>query len=508
MKNIAFLDDEFWYGGVVFHADKYPISKDDEYEIDAGVNNTCNQFNPIFLSNKGRYLWLEKGGKVKFSKGVIQIDSDDVEIECGGNTLKEAAKSAAEKYYPATGTTPNKRAFLTPQYCSWVVLLWSQNQEGLLRYARSIVEKGYPAGLFIIDDTWQKDYGVWEFDKANFPEPKAMMAELNEMGFAVCMWLCPYISPDAPYRSPGIFEHIENNRILMDADGKRPHFIQWWEGYSAMLDFRQESAVEWFNKQTKYLEEEYGVAGYKLDGGDVMCIGVDEPDASKLSQLYISSIQNSLKEARACYMLAGQPIMQRLNDKAHVWQSKGEEDLLGLSSLLPGMMTQGLIGYYYGCPDMIGGGLSSDFIDKSKLDSELIIRWCQASILMPIVQFSFDVWNHEENRIAECCKKALDLRERLLPYIIEMIENASNQNEPVIRYMEYEYASKEFAGMKSQFMLGKKYLVAPVLEKGQTKRRVLFPEGRWRDIQDGVIYKEGWHIVDSPLDKLPVFEKM
>ena len=37
MKNIAFLDDEFWYGGVVFHADKYPISKDDEYEIDAGV---------------------------------------------------------------------------------------------------------------------------------------------------------------------------------------------------------------------------------------------------------------------------------------------------------------------------------------------------------------------------------------------------------------------------------------------------------------------------------------
>ena len=27
MQKIGFLTDELWYGGVVFHADKYPISK-------------------------------------------------------------------------------------------------------------------------------------------------------------------------------------------------------------------------------------------------------------------------------------------------------------------------------------------------------------------------------------------------------------------------------------------------------------------------------------------------
>ena len=289
-------------------------------------------------------------------------------------------------------------------------------------------------------------------------------------------------------------------------DGDRPRFVHWWEGFSAMLDFRNESAVKWFNEQTARLEKEYGVVGYKLDGGDAMYTGINDPDSSLLSTLYIDCIENSMKEARACYKLAGQPIIQRLNDKAHRWDNDGI--ILGLISLLPGIMTQGLIGYYYGCPDMVGGGMSGDFRDKSNLDSELIIRWCQASILMPMVQFSYDVWNRPENNIAPYCKKALDLREKLLPYIVAMIENASHTNEPVIRYMEYEYPTKEFAGMKTQFMLGDKYLVAPVLEKGKTEWEVVFPEGKWKDIEDGCVYEGGKRLVPAPLDKLPVFEKM
>lgn len=72
--------------------------------------------------------------------------------------------------------------------------LWSQNQDKILEYARSIVKDGYKPGLLIIDDTWQKDYGVWEFNATNFHDPKAMMKELHELGFLVSMWICPYRS--------------------------------------------------------------------------------------------------------------------------------------------------------------------------------------------------------------------------------------------------------------------------------------------------------------------------
>ena len=100
------------------------------------------------------------------------------------------------------------------------------------------------------------------------------------------------------------------------------------------------------------------------------------------------------------------------------------------------------------------------------------------------------------------------LREKLLPYIIELIENASKTNQPVVRYMEYEFAEDRFAGMKTQFMLGEAYLVAPVLDKDVTEISVEFPRGEWQDIADGEIYKEGRHTVAAPIDKLPVFKKV
>lgn len=507
MKKIEFLPNELWYGGAVFHADRYPISDKDEYELDTAFNRTSNQLNPVFLSNKGRYIWLENGGLVKFNRGVIEIDSTDIELNNAGKTLRDAALAAAKKHYPATGTTPDKVAFTAPQYCSWVVYLWSQNQEGILSYARSIVEKGYKPGLLIIDDTWQTDYGVWEFNKSDFPDPDAMMKELKKLGFSVSMWMAPYVSPDVPYKTkdgPNIWAHIKNKRILMD--GEKPHLAYWWEGFSAMLDFRNQSAVDWFNAEVERLENKYGIAGLKLDGGDPIYTGEDVKDATLISQLYIDKVKNPLKEARSCYKLAGKPIIQRLNDKIHIWES--EDYRLGLSSLIPGILTQGLIGYYYSCPDMVGGGSSADFVDKSGLDGELIIRWCQASILMPMVQFSYDVWNHPENRIAECCKKAMNLREKLLPYIVEVIENASKTNVPPVRYLDYEFPNEGFENTLDMFMLGDRYLVAPVLKKGATDRKVKFPSGKWRDIENGEIFSQGEFTVSAPLDKLPVFKRV
>jgi alpha-glucosidase len=57
-------------------------------------------------------------------------------------------------------------------------------------------------------------------------------------------------------------------------------------------------------------------------------------------------------------------------------------------------------------------------------------------------------------------------------------------------------------------MLGEKYLVAPVLEKGRVKRKVIFPDGQWRDMTDGNVYGGGRYEVNAPIDKLPYFEKI
>ena len=45
--------------------------------------------------------------------------------------------------------------------------------------------------ILMIDDGWQSDYGVWEFNSKTFPNPKEMIQELHDLGFKVMLWIVP-----------------------------------------------------------------------------------------------------------------------------------------------------------------------------------------------------------------------------------------------------------------------------------------------------------------------------
>src|SRR5690606_11952601 len=102
---------------------------------------------------------------------------------------------ASQQFFPPTGTLPDEALFIQPQYNTWIELLYDQNQEDILKYAKAIIDNGFPPGVIMIDDNWQQAYGVWEFRKERFDDPKAMIDELHSMGFKVMMWVCPFVSP-------------------------------------------------------------------------------------------------------------------------------------------------------------------------------------------------------------------------------------------------------------------------------------------------------------------------
>ena len=78
---------------------------------------------------------------------------------------------------------------------------------------------------------------------------------------------------------------------------------------------------------------------------------------------------------------------------------------------------------------------------------------------------------------------------------------------PIIRHMEYAFPHQGFVDCKDQFMLGDRYLVAPVLTKEHT-RKVMLPEGVWVD-DTGKKFKGPKTIeVTAPLERLPWFEKV
>lgn len=63
--------------------------------------------------------------------------------------------------------------------------------------------------------------------------------------------------------------------------------------------------------------------------------------------------------------------------------------------------------------------------------------------------------------------------------------------------------------LKDAFMLGDKYLVAPVITKGATKWEIQLPKGFVWKYVDGTLYQGGkCVVVDAPLSVLPYFEKI
>jgi alpha-glucosidase len=158
---------------------------------------------------------------------------------------------------------------------------------------------------------------------------------------------------------------------------------------------------------------------------------------------------------------------------------------------------------------MIGGGQFTSFlgIDSATFDQRLIIRSTQVHALMPMMQFSVAPWRILSEENLAICREAAYLHVKMGSYILECAKHASQTGEPIVRHLEYMFPEQGFAACKDQFMLGEKYLVAPVVNPG-VQRTVILPKGKWRD-ESGNVFTGGKKIsVDAPINRLPYFEKI
>ncbi|MGL5348141.1 MAG: glycoside hydrolase family 31 protein [Peptostreptococcaceae bacterium] len=498
--------DEYWYGPIVNDGVKYPIGKGDSYSINLDQHYSPNQVNPLLISTKGRYIWCDSGFKLSVSNDRIEILSYKKEpklYECG-TTLKEAYLDACNKFFKPNGIVPPKAFFTKPQYNTWIELIYNQTQEGILNYARDIVKNNMPIGIIMIDDGWSDYYGKWDFNVGKFKNPKAMVDELHELGFKVMLWTCPFITPDTlEYRM------LKDKKLLvMDKDGE-PSIKRWWNGCSAVLDITNPEAIDWYNKQNQNIMDSYGVDGFKFDAGDAQFYSEEDVtyrkvDPNEHSELWAKlGCEYEYNEYRAAFKTAGLNLVQRLADKSHSWENNG------VASLIPNQLTQGILGYAYTCPDMIGGGEYMSFLENSdKLDEELFVRYAQCAALMPMMQFSAAPWRVLGKDNFENCKKAANLHIEYADYIYELAKNTSLTGEPIVRFMEYEFPNQGLEKVTEQFMLGDKYLIAPVTKKGEEYKEVHIPKGIWRDIDKNEITGPKKIQVKTSLDKLDIYIKI
>jgi len=497
---IPLLEGESFWGGCVTDGRAMPFGSA-TFERDLYGNTGGNQAQPLLISDKGRYVWCAEPFKFRFDGKSLKLESRGAEIQTGkhGDSLRAAYRYASRTYFPSTGELPDELLFVKPQYNTWIELIYDQREDRIRKYAHDILANGFPAGVLMIDDNWQEDYGVWEFHPGRFSNPKGMMETLHDQGFKVMLWICPYFSPDCE-----TFRLLNRKGYFLKDKRGGTYIRKWWNGYSASLDLTNPQAVKYFQERLAYLIEEYGVDGFKLDAGDANHYNDANIKAHRtispntFSELWAElGLPFKLNEYRACWKLAGQPLAQRLRDKGHNWKD--------LRQLIPDALALGLMGYAYICPDMIGGGEYSYFYDDpdKPLDQELIVRSAQCSALMPMMQFSVAPWRVLSEENMKICRDMARLHEKMGPEILAMAKASAQSGEPIVRHLEYMYPHQGYAQIKDQFFLGETILVAPVLEKGKTSRTVVFPPGTWRGDDASTVNGPCTIQIDAPLSRLP-----
>ncbi len=505
-SKIVSLPGEKWWGGMVGLGSGMPFEGNTRL-FDLSTENMNNQNVPFMVSSAGRYIWSDTPFAFQVKDGELFLYSKKGELSPlkAGNTLKEAFLSATAAHFPPSGVLPDPLFFSMPQYNTWIELMYNQNQADILAYADNIIKNDFPIGVFMVDDNWQNHYGNFEFKPGRFPDAKGMIEQLHAKGFRIMVWVCPFVSADSPE-----YRELQKKGFLIKKKGTtQPAIINWWNGQSACYDLSNPEAAEYFKNLLRKAQSEYGIDGFKFDAGDIS--HYTSPDLEFYDKNATSvdmceywakiGLDFPFNEYRAGWKMGGEALVQRLGDKNYSWDA--------LRLLIPDMLSAGLLGYAYTCPDMIGGGQFGSFlgVDQTKLDQELIVRSCQVHAMMPMMQFSVAPWRILNVENLAICREYAKLHERMGDYILELAQHAAKTGEPIVRHLEYAFPHQGFTDCKDQFMLGDKYLVAPMVNPGNT-RQVILPKGTWVDDQ-GKRFKGPRKIgIEVPINRLPYFEKV
>ena len=462
---------------------------------------------------------------------------DMLAVRVSMNVANDAAEACAMalKALKPPNQVPEIEVFKSPIWTTWARYKTRVDQDKVLKYAQEIVDRGLPRSVMEIDDRWQVAYGDLYFDPLKFPDPVGMVEKLHSMGFKVTTWVHPFVEMRSeayqegaargyfvgcdvakyPGEGPlGWLKQLKYGKMIDlelagGAGGTKAGFFSWWNTPPvAALDVTNPEAVDWFVGRLKSLQESTGVDGFKFDAGEP-CFLPRQPRThtplstpAEYTQLYVQRIAGQfaggVSEVRTGHCTQDIALMYRMGDRFSTWDAGN-----GLRSLIPTLLTSGVLGYPFCLPDMIGGNAYfNQFPDK-----ELLVRWTQVNALMPAMQFSLAPWDLGKETEA-LVEKSLKIRKRLESYLVNLAEEAAHSLMPICRPLWMLSPEEEDTyEIQDQFALGNDIIVAPVVCRGARRRDIYLTKGIWRDLEDGTCVEGGQWIrnVASPLDHLPVY---
>ncbi len=351
-----------------------------------------------------------------------------------------------------------------------------RSREALFTIARNFREKKLPCDVLIYLGTgwapsgWNTGHRSFNFNQKVFPNPAADIRDLHKMHFKVVL------------HEMGPPEGLFGRASDAPADSDPNEAANYWKLHVPV--------------------EKLGIDGWWPDEGEHLS------RASRLARIrmYWEGPQLQRPDVRPFSLnRAGYAGMQQYGgwlwsgDLNSTWRTLTNQISVGINTALSGVP-------YWGTD--IGG-----FFSTKELTGELFVRWFEFGAFCPVfrahgrpsaLRYPWS-WNMGEigepesspevagsalpdlkelhnPAVEPICRKYLDLRYRMLPYIYSAAREAHETGVPIMRALWLYYSDDPKAAARGdEFLWGRDLLVAPVTEKGATSRTLYLPRGGWYD---------------------------
>lgn len=304
---------------------------------------------------------------------------------------REAHLKAVERFLKKPTGLPDETMVKFPIWSTWARYKRDINEDIVRTFATEIKTKGFKNSQFEIDDDWEQCYGSLTVNMTKFPDMNGLTTWLrDEQGYRVTLWIHPFINEGC---EPWYSEARDNGYFVRNSSGIIR--TKWWntgvDEWASYIDFTKPAAVAWFKGRLNALKELGGFDSFKFDAGetswapaDPILQGSKDLFPGKLTTDYIDTVKTfgTMVEVRSVQNNQEMDIFVRMIDKDTYWGFNN-----GLASLVTTLLQMNMNGYPFVLPDMIGGNGYDSTVKR-----DLFIRWLQANVFMPALQYSYVPW--------------------------------------------------------------------------------------------------------------------
>lgn len=487
---------------------------------------------PFVLSSNGYgLLWNNPAiGTVTFGKNITEWTAKSTKQMDYWITAGDTPAEIEEAYADATGKVP-----MMPEYGMgfWQCKLRYQTQDEILEVAREYKKRGLPIDVIVADFFHWPHQGDWKFDSDYWPDPAGMVKELKEMGIELMVSIWPTVDAESEN-----YEEMEELGYLTRSEfGKRIGQL----GDACIIDVTHPEGRSYVWNKIKENYYEKGIKIFWLDEAEPELTGYEYQHYRfyRGADMEIGNVYPK-EYARMAYEgmeAEGQKNIVNLLRCAWagsqkygtlVWSGDIDSSFRSLRNQLSAGLNMGIAGLPWWTTDI--GGFHGGNIYDSKFH-EILIRWFEFGTFCPVMRLhgfrepfkeplgttgggkhisgaENEVWSYGDE-VYEICKKYMNLREKMRPYVRKLMKAAHEKGTPIMKPLFYDFPEDKIAWeIEDEYMFGPDLLVAPILYADARERKVYLPDGMWRNICNGEMYQGKQRItVAAPIDQIPVFVK-